>query len=285
MIQTDTLPIEQIPQSPHYTEIASDTIIESVDSADMASSRMGILLTPPPQTEIRIEKREPEYAGSVIMGILFLLFFVIAFRFRGNRKYLSTLWRNIVEVKERHNMFDDTVRETSFTVLLNALWCVCAGVMVYRLICLSIPSDIGDSFLPPTSPPPLLSIGLCTGVAIAYTLFMLCAYWVVGTVFSTREHTAMWLKGYSATQGLLGFFYFPLTLFFFCYPLQSLTFLWVALIMLIIAKILFIWKGMRIFFNRSSSWVLFLYYLCSLEIVPLILAYIAALLLCSAPWQ
>ncbi|MDE5870106.1 MAG: DUF4271 domain-containing protein, partial [Muribaculaceae bacterium] len=49
----------------------------------------------------------------------------------------------------------------------------------------------------------------------------------------------------------------------------------------ILGKIMFIYKGFRIFFNQISSWMLFLYYLCSVEIVPLILTYFATLQLCS----
>ncbi|MDE6338919.1 MAG: DUF4271 domain-containing protein [Muribaculaceae bacterium] len=47
-----------------------------------------------------------------------------------------------------------------------------------------------------------------------------------------------------------------------------------------IGKIVFIYKGFRIFFQQLRSWLLFLCYLCSLEIVPLILAYLLAYQIC-----
>ena len=43
--------------------------------------------------------------------------------------------------------------------------------------------------------------------------------------------------------------------------------------MLILVKFVFIIKGFRIFFTESSLWVVFLYYLCSLEIVPMVITF------------
>ena len=49
---------------------------------------------------------------------------------------------------------------------------------------------------------------------------------------------------------------------------------WVAAGVFLVAKMLFIFKGARIFLHGFSSIMLFFYYLCSLEIVPLVLVYI-----------
>ncbi|MDE6804770.1 MAG: DUF4271 domain-containing protein, partial [Muribaculaceae bacterium] len=113
-----------------------------------------------------------------------------------------------------------------------------------------------------------------------YTLFMMGVLWLTGIIFTDRNRAALWVKGYAAAQGLLSFIFFPLALLCQSYPGEQMTFLYVAGGALVLAKLIFIWKGLRIFFNQFSSWVLFLYYLCSLEIVPLILTYIAAVLLC-----
>ena len=240
--------------------------------------RFGIVLTPPEPDTPRVVERDTSSDFSFIITALFILFFIIAVRFRHNNKYISVIWHNITGSRTRHNVFDDTVRESSFVILLNAMWCLCAGVVLYRLIAVSWPDAATSSFLPPPLSPGL-TVTICTATAIVYTLFMTTAYFIVGNVFSGREETMLWIKGYSATQGIMGIVWFPLALLFICYPDATIPFLWCALVSFIALKMLFIWKGMRIFFSKSSSWVLFLYYLCSLEIVPLILAYISALLL------
>lgn len=103
----------------------------------------------------------------------------------------------------------------------------------------------------------------------------------MGNVFSDRQLTRLWVKGATALMGLQSFMFFPLALLSLCYAEWGGIILILAGIVFVFGKIQFIYKGFRIFFNQMSSWLLFLYYLCSLEIVPLILAYLAALQICS----
>lgn len=241
----------------------------------------GIMLTPPPHIELKGEGGQTLGMSFILLG-LFVIFTTVCLRFKNNVRYIQVLWRDLVEIRMRHNVFDDTVRETSFLVLLNLLWCASAGVLLHSLVTLTWNSGL----MAAESRPPLpewepLPMVICIGVATCYTLFMLGALWITGMVFTDRGRAALWVKGYSAAQGLLSFIFFPLALLCQSYPAEQMTFLYVAGGALVVAKLIFIWKGLRIFFNQFSSWVLFLYYLCSLEIVPLILTYIAALLLCA----
>ncbi len=219
---------------------------------------------------------------STILAGLFLLFCIIGLRFRNNSKYIGALMRNLVEVRLRSNVFDETVRETSFIVLLNLLWSCSAGIVLCALLDYTLPDNPAFSFgLTALTTKPAASTALCMGVMILYTCGMALAYLTVGTVFSDKVHATMWLKGFTASQGLLGWVFFPIALLLLFYPHWYEELLWIALISFLIAKFVFIWKGFRIFFTQFSSWVLFLYYLCSLEIVPLILTYWAACQLCS----
>ncbi|MDE7160810.1 MAG: DUF4271 domain-containing protein [Muribaculaceae bacterium] len=204
--------------------------------------------------------------SSWVTGGLLLLFCIVALRFRNNYRYIVGLIRDLTEVRERHNMFDDTVRETSFLVLLNLLQGGCAGVVLaYALF---------------DAPSPLQT-ALCTGACLVYTLVMWMAYSIVGNVFSDRVHTRMWVRGFISSQGLLSLPLLPVALLCLCYPGEAHTLILTGLGCLICAKLVFIWKGFRIFFTQISSWVLFLYYLCSLEIVPLILTAVGAMAVCS----
>lgn len=206
---------------------------------------------------------------SWIIASFLLLFVVVAIRFRNNSKYLGALLRSAIEVRERGNVFDDTVKETSFMIILNIFWGLCAGMMLYMLV--------GGR---PDSPGAAAGMGIGIGLALAYEILIILAYWMVGNVFSDSLHTRMWVRGYLSATGLTTLVLFPVVLMAVCYPGQASIFLWIGLIAFIIGKIVFIWKGFRIFFNEISAWVLFLYYLCSLEIVPLILLYVAAAALC-----
>lgn len=258
--------------------IASDSV--AADTVRVEHT-YGVLLTAPSQPEVA-QREESSDGMSYIFGGLILLFCIIGIRFHNSRKYVSALLRNLVEVRVRSNVFDETVRETSFLVLLNLMWGCSAGILLYGLLCETLPLNPIFSFgLPGLATHKAAAVAICMGVGVVYTCFMSLAYYVVGCVFSDGVHARMWLKGFTASQGLMSFIYFPVALLLLCWQEWTSILLWIGFGTLVLAKIVFIWKGFRIFFTQFSSWVLFLYYLCSLEIVPLILTYLAALWLCS----
>lgn len=265
--------------------VDSSAAADSIPADSIAPEKtFGILLTPPEKVVA-----EPKRGESIGMSLIFatglILFAVIGLRFRNNRKYVTSLLRHLSETRIRQNVFDETVRETFFLVLLNLLWSFSAGILLFSflrlgsftLLTLPVSIPVPQAF----SIHPAICMGICIAIAIVYTGFMATAYTMVGTVFSDLQHAKLWLKGFSASEGLLSFIWFPLALLSIFYPEWVTWILITAISTFIIAKIIFIWKGFRIFFTRFSSWVLFLYYLCSLEIVPLILTCLAALFLCG----
>lgn len=225
-----------------------------------------------------------DFGMSWILTGLLLLFAWMAIRFSGNSKYLGALMRNAIEVRERGNAFDDTVRETSFVLLLNLMWTACIGVLLYSFIMPASGYSEGFSIfgLMPGAlkvsahGSPAMGMGICAGVTMLYMLFMLTAYFVVGNIFTDKVHTRMWVRGFMSATGLSTPVMFALALVVICYPASTQIALILAFVMLVFTKIVFIWKGFRIFFTQRGSWVLFLCYLCSLEIVPIVLLYVSA---------
>lgn len=215
-----------------------------------------------PAFQPRVEQHGLSAGLSWIMGGLLLLFLIIAIRFHNNSKYLGAMLKSAVEVRERGNVFDDTVRETSFVILLNLMWAVCVGILLFIFA--------GGSM---GAPGAAVGMGISIGLSVIYELFLGASYWVVGSVFSDHLHTRMWLRGFLSANGLTTLILFPVAMMALCYPANAAVAVDIGLIAVIIGKIIFIWKGFRIFFSQIGSWVLFLYYLCSLEIVPLVLLY------------
>jgi len=256
--------------------------LDSVTADSLASlPREGMVLPDP-----IIKESAPRYDAlgdgvSWVLLVLSALFCAIALKFKNNVKFLSAVASDLYEVRERHNAFDDTVRETSFLILLNVMWVCCAGVLLWQTVALTAPL-VGMPEAAEISPGKGITVGI--GMAALYMTLMNLAYLIVGNVFSDGAHTGMWIKGAAASQGFEVILLFPLALLTLCYEPWTLILLEIAAVAFILGKIIFIFKGFRIFFNQSSSWLLFLYYLCSLEIVPLILTYLATLRLCGMQW-
>lgn len=212
---------------------------------------------------------------SCVVGVLVLLFCAVCIRFQGNSRYFGALMMDMHDTRRRNNMFDDTVRESSFLLLLNLLWIFSSGVLLWQAV-LYAPQYLHVS-IPPIADRGAMGVMICTGLTLLYEVLMSLAYITVGNVFFDRESCGLWLRGFYSTQGMSGALLLPLALLTIWYPEWMHILLIISIFVFIWGKILFIFKGFRIFFQQIASILSFLYYLCSLEIVPIILTYYAAL--------
>ena len=208
---------------------------------------------------------------SWVYAILALIFCLICFKSKGNRGYIKYLFTNLNTVKLRHNMFDATVKESSFTFILNANWVVCSGILLwigmkYWFSVLHQPLSIGV----------LEGVGICVGLMLSYKLLLLLCYIISGNVFSDYRTTKEWVAGANSENSLESLLLFPLALLGLCYPASIQGVVWFGIGVIGIGKILFIFKGFRIFVKQFSSFLLFLYYLCTMEVIPIILVLIGA---------
>lgn len=273
-------------------KVTADTILTVADSAtaDTASTdsivadtvRYIMIAPETPARDLPVRNNESGDMMSWVVGGLILLFAIVAVRFSRNSKYLGAILRDATDVRERRNVFDDTVRETSFLLMMNLLWGVCAGILLYQVIGrfdAGTPGDVFESSIIGAA----RGMGICIGCVLGYLVLMSGAYAAVGNIFSDEHHTSMWVRGFWGANGLCTLLFFPLALVALCYPSGFGFISILAIAGFILAKMMFIIKGFRIFFTEITSWVLFLYYLCSLEIVPLVVLYIGYNYFCHAP--
>lgn len=201
------------------------------------------------------------FGDSWLMIGLLILMVAIGLKFRNSSKFIASLLRETTNTRRRHNVFDDTVRESSFLLLLNVVALLSGGLLLYLAL------TAGTQ--------PELPAALATmGVTLLYGLFIWVAYCVTGWIFSDSDTMHLWVRGHTAAQGLLSILLLPLALASVVDPPIAPEVAWVAAGVFLVAKMLFIFKGARIFLHGFSSIMLFFYYLCSLEIVPLVLVYI-----------
>lgn len=249
---------------------AGDSLAMTVGDSVASGEQMGgiVLVAPQQFDESTLTSSADQHNDSVGMSwiyvVLSILFCATALKFHGSIRYLQSLAIDIIDTRVRHNAFDDTVKETSLIVLLNSLWVASIGILLWVAVRNHL--HIGA---PPEGVP--ISIAICIGVAAAYLLIMLLAYWIVGNVFSDGALTGLWIKGAAASSAIQTFLLFPIAIVALNFEPWSNSLVVIAFCVFVLGKILFLYKGFRIFFTQISSWLLFLYYLCSLEIIPVII--------------
>ena len=137
---------------------------------------------------------------------------LIALRYRRNFKFTGRLVYDLASVKRRRNMFDDTVRETTFGIMLNVLCIVSVGLLLSAGL-----SYTGYAPAPAAGYLPE-SLGICLLLTAGYYLCQLIAYLIIGRVFVSRSSTKIWIRGFTAGQSLLGIVLFPLAMLSVFYP-------------------------------------------------------------------
>lgn len=200
------------------------------------------------------------------MGLVMLSFFFIAITFRGGYKYIADFAHHSFSVRRRQNAFEDhTTSETLLMMALITNTCLMEGILLYLGI---------NEYLPALnlSQHVFSAVGYLTLLCIGFFLLQLTLYATLGYVFARdREDTGLWLDGFKSTQSVLGLFLSPIVFIILLYPRFTVPMLYIAGILYFCARLVFVSKGFRIFFNNFSSYVYFILYLCTVEIVPVFL--------------
>ncbi len=202
-------------------------------------------------------------ADSGVMTLFISLFLILALSFRHYPTVIKSFAKDLWDIRNRAGFETHTVSDTRLQISLVLLTCCCEGILLFST----------SNILSPLPFPVFTSIIAFIGIAIAYYCLQLMTYSIVGYAFSNRIVTRQWLKGFNASQMLLGFtLVIPAILSVFN-PGAAIPALTISVFLYLIARIIFISKGFRLFYDKFGSLLYFILYLCALEIIPLILAY------------
>ncbi|MBR6247757.1 MAG: DUF4271 domain-containing protein [Muribaculaceae bacterium] len=260
--------------APQYAQgFPADTL---ADTAHVASMSQLPVVSVPGATEPVHHGTSPLHNGGV-MGLMLLIIVLVLLSYRTGYKYIQNFIHNIVSVRRRENLFEDhTLNETRILTALIANTSVQEGILAYYAV-----GALNPSLLPSLQSNVLAHVGLLAVLALAFYLLQIVAYNLLGYIFADKVMTKLWLDGFKASQSLLGLMLLPVSCCVMLMPTVSNALLIVAAVLYFAARLAFICKGFRIFYSNLPSVVYFILYLCSVEIVPVILLYFSAIYLCK----
>lgn len=109
--------------------------------------------------------------------------------------------------------------------------------------------------------------------ALCAALFVVqwAGYVTVAYAFAPRpgQDIKSIVRAFAATQSMLGVWLLLPALGALFYPAAAMTLVWIGAALYVLARILFIIKEFRIFYNNLFSLFYFFLYLCALEMLPL----------------
>jgi len=263
-------------------QLPTDTagIALTSDSIPAQEHQYALVITAPGNTGMEGVPRKKNLGESVyVTGVLFVLIAIIFFKHGKSPKFFSYLFKELTDLRQRNNMFDDTVRETTYLYVLNLLTTVSLGVLLYFLILYTAPPNI--SRLLSDDAYNIKALGICTGISLCYEVVMLMLYTIVGNVFGKKHDTQQWTRAHLSSQALIApLIVLPAFLLMFYPGICGNDINYRCSNHFLLPKLFSFGKELEFFTTYLASTSIFLYYLCSLEVVPMILVYAGAEYLC-----
>lgn len=248
-----------------------DTLaLARVEPVDEARAEEIAIAAEPPRWEEGLEPAlRADHPGhnTYIPAIIALMTVLITYNFRHLKRLMSIYWEEATKIRRgRANVFDERpASDTPVRILLILQSIVCCALLLagglHRW-------DAGAAAM--AIPALIAQCGVAVG---AYYLLDYVAYNTVGYTFTDNQGRREWVRGFCALQALLGIaLTIPAALAVF-YPAAVQWSVLFGIFAWLAAKILFIIKGFRIFYDNFSGILYFILYLCTLEIIPLIWVY------------
>lgn len=194
--------------------------------------------------------------SSIITAILLALFVGAGCNPSAFRKTLAHYRSELWNVRKRRNAFDE---DTAGGLGVMRMFLASAAVIVCG-VCAALCAGALSTF----------SIIVGVAAVAAFYIFEYCAYWTVGYAFALPDARKRWLGGFSASMALTGVFLFVPAMLLLYFPEWTAWLSVVCLVVFVAFRLVFIYKGFRIFFDGIASLLYFILYLCTLEIIPLV---------------
>lgn len=201
------------------------------------------------------------------MALLLTGLLAVTLCYHTGYKYIENFFHYMFSTRRRENLFEDhTVNETSILAALIANTCIVEGFIIFLAVQLLRP-ELAASLQASVFP----HIAVYCGLAAGFYIVQWMVYKVMGYTFTDKVGSKLWLDGFKASQSLLGLLLLPVLVLLMLYPVHGKLLLTIAATLYIVARLIFVYKGFRIFYGNLSSIVYFILYLCAVEIVPIVI--------------
>lgn len=194
--------------------------------------------------------------------VLLCCFLMSSYVLSRSRKFLVQLGRDYLLNRERTSIFaSSTAADMRYMLLLLVQPCVLGGVYIFNCCVQQSPALVEHV-------EPLHLLGFYVGASLLYLFAKWVLYSLLGWIFFDTGRSTLWMESYSTLLYYIGFAMFPLVLAAVYFDV-SLSFTLIAgVVLLAFAKILMLYKWIKLFCNNLYGCFLLILYFCALEIVP-----------------
>lgn len=197
-----------------------------------------------------------------VTGILLCCFLMIMMIFARSKKYIRQQTQDFFFGQTHRDSFSvATGREMRHTLLLYLHTGLLAALFAFRHTVSSV-----DLFMAGITHFQLLGIYiLCCWIFLGVRQLL---YTFVNWIFFDKEQREAWIKSYSFLIAAEGLLLFPLALITVYSYIPAVYVAWCLCILLVVVKLLLLYKTFGIFFSKNHGFLHLIVYFCALEILP-----------------
>lgn len=204
---------------------------------------------------------------NLVVGVLVLAALTTAFVLGRSHKFLYAIGNEFLFGREQVSLFaNSTGTDLRGMLMLFAQFCVLAALALQVHFVFFHPEITEHA-----STPWLLLIYMAA--CLAYLLLKVVLYRVVGWIFFNASITQLWLEAYITLLLYMGILLVPaIAGMVFVTPSFSATIV-IGIICLVFAKLLMLYKWLKLFSEKNHGSLLLFLYFCALEIMPCLIFY------------
>lgn len=203
-------------------------------------------------------------SDNVITGILLACFVIMMIALAQSHKFILRQARNFFYVQHGETTI---ISETSSEIRFQFFLMLQTSLQLSLLFFLYTRATVSDTFIIEQ----YQVIGCFTGVIGIYFLFKMLAYTIANLTFFDKKKNEQWIKSFLFIISIEGVLIYPAVLLISYFGLSLTHSLTYTAIVVILLKILSLYKTHLIFFRQSGSFLQNILYFCALEIIPLLI--------------
>jgi len=206
------------------------------------------------------------FQGDWLTGIMFFAFFLLVSVRAGFSKYISSLFQSLINYPTAYRMF----QERNYSILhgafrLEALFYIVFSIFIFQVIVLV--SSNNSLFT-------LSFFGTTLGVVIFYFLAKKLAYFALGSIFTGANDTREFLFNMDNFNRGAGIVLFPVVALIAYFPTENpMIAVFMGVLTTLVFYIMLLKRGISILLKKQFPIFYLFLYLCTLEILPLLLIY------------
>lgn len=202
-------------------------------------------------------------SDNLITGLLVGCFILALLSYAKSKSFLLRQVKHFFYVPRSNDMMTETSSEIRFQFLLTLQTCLLFSIIAYFY---------ANAYIATTYqlPSPYYLIGIFFGIVLGYSLCKTVLYEIVNWTFFDKKKNGQWLRSYLFINSLEGVALFPVVLLLTYFNLSIGNAVFSVFIIVVLFKLLTIYKQSIIFFKGLGNILQIFLYFCALEIVPLL---------------